>query len=67
MIRQLLVYDVYRIEAADPYADDYHATIDRNLREQYDNAGPGIANPRTRSATTTQSWSVAGSGTTERR
>jgi flavodoxin len=47
MIRQLLACDVYRIEAADPYSDDYDATVDRNVREQNDNARPGIANPRT--------------------
>jgi flavodoxin len=47
MIRQLLSCDVYRIEAADPYSDDYDATVDRNVREQNDNARPGIANPRT--------------------
>ena len=47
MIRQLIACDVYRIEAADPYSDDYDATVDRNVREQNDNARPGIANPRT--------------------
>jgi flavodoxin len=47
MIRQLIVCDVYRIEAADPYSDDYDATVDRNVREQNDNARPGIATPRT--------------------
>jgi flavodoxin len=45
MIRQLIACDVYRIEAADPYSDDYDATVDRNVREQNDNARPGIANP----------------------
>jgi flavodoxin len=47
MIRQLLACDVYRIEAADPYSDDYDVTVERNVREQDDNARPGIANPRT--------------------
>ena len=47
MIRQLIGCDLYRIEAADPYPDDYDATVDRNVREQNDNARPGIANPRT--------------------
>jgi flavodoxin len=47
MIRRLIGCDVYRIEAADPYSDDYDATVDRNVREQNDNARPGIANPRT--------------------
>jgi flavodoxin len=47
MTRQLLACDVYRIEAADPYSDDYDATVERNVREQNDNARPGIANSRT--------------------
>ena len=47
MISQLIACDVYRIEAADPYSDDYDATVDRNVREQNDDARPGIANPRT--------------------
>jgi flavodoxin len=45
MIGQLIACDLYRIEAADPYSDDYDATVDRNVREQ--NARPGIANLRT--------------------
>jgi hypothetical protein len=47
MIRQLLACDVYPIEVADPYSDGYDATVERNVREQNDNARPGIANPRT--------------------
>jgi hypothetical protein len=47
MIRQLITCDVYRIEAADSYPDDYDATVDRNVREQNDNARPGIAKPLT--------------------
>ncbi len=47
MIRQHIGCDVYRIEAADPYPDDYNATVDRNVREQNDNARPVIANPPT--------------------
>jgi flavodoxin len=47
MIRQLIACDLYQIKAADPYSDDYDATVDRNVREQNDNARPGIANPRT--------------------
>jgi flavodoxin len=47
MIAQLITCDVYRIEAADPYSDDYDATVDRNVREQNENARPRIANPRT--------------------
>ena len=45
MIRQLIACDVYRIEAADPYSDDYDATVDRNVREQNADARPRIANP----------------------
>jgi Flavodoxin len=45
MIFRLIACDVYRIEAADPYPDDYDATVDRNVREQNDNARPRIANP----------------------
>ena len=45
MIRQLVACDVYPIEAADPYPYSYDATVDRNVREQNDNARPGIANP----------------------
>ena len=45
MIRQLIACDVFQIEATDPYSDDYDATVDRNMREQNDNARPGIANP----------------------
>ncbi|MEU7870293.1 flavodoxin [Dactylosporangium sp. NPDC049140] len=37
--------DVYRIEAADRYPDDYEETVARNVREQNANARPGIANP----------------------
>ncbi|MCB8902059.1 MULTISPECIES: flavodoxin [unclassified Streptomyces] len=37
--------DVYRIEAADPYPDDYDATVARNVREQEDEARPAIAGP----------------------
>ena len=33
--------------AADPYSEGYDATVERNVREQNDNARPGIANPRT--------------------
>jgi flavodoxin len=47
MIGQLIACNVYRIEPADPYSDDYNATVERNVREQNDNARPGIANPRT--------------------
>ncbi|WP_233549891.1 flavodoxin [Cellulomonas rhizosphaerae] len=35
--------DVYRIEASDPYSDDYDDTVARNVREQDTNARPGIA------------------------
>ena len=47
MISRLIRCDVHRIEAADPYPDDYEATVRRNVREQDDDARPGIANPLT--------------------
>jgi hypothetical protein len=33
--------------AADPYPDDYSATVERNVREQDANARPAVANPLT--------------------
>lgn len=45
MIRELIGCDVHRIEAADPYAEDYEETVARNSREQSENARPAIANP----------------------
>ena len=45
MIRRLTGCDVHRIEAADPYPDDYEPTVARNVREQNENARPAIANP----------------------
>lgn len=45
MIRELTGCDVHRIEAADPYPEDYEATVERNTREQDSSARPAIANP----------------------
>jgi flavodoxin len=45
LIGRLIGCDVHRIEAADPYPDDYEPTVQRNVREQDANARPGIANP----------------------
>jgi hypothetical protein len=45
MIDDLIDCDVYRIEAADPYSDDYDATVARNVEEQNSDARPAIANP----------------------
>ena len=45
MISERLGCDVYRIEAAEPYSDDYEATVERNVREQSSDARPAIANP----------------------
>ena len=45
MIAGAITVDSYRIEAADPYPDDYEQTVDRNVREENDNARPAIANP----------------------
>jgi hypothetical protein len=33
---------VFRIEAVDPYSDRYDPTVQRNVREQDENARPGI-------------------------
>lgn len=44
-IQRLAAVDVYAIEAADPYPDDYEQTVERNVREEQDNARPAIANP----------------------
>jgi hypothetical protein len=38
---------VHRIEAADPYPDDYDPTVRRNVEEQNANARPAEANPLT--------------------
>jgi flavodoxin len=45
LIGRLTGCDVHRIEAADPYPDDYEETRARNVREQDDDARPAIANP----------------------
>jgi flavodoxin len=45
MIGRLVGCDVHRIEAADPYSDDYDETVRRNVQEQRADARPGIANP----------------------
>jgi flavodoxin len=45
MIAELTRCDLHRIEAADPYPDDYDRTVDRNVREQDADARPAIANP----------------------
>jgi flavodoxin len=44
-IRRLIGCDVHRIDAADPYPDDYEATVRRNVQEQQADARPGMANP----------------------
>jgi hypothetical protein len=51
--------DVHRIEAAEPYSDDYDNTVARSVREQNANARPAIAHPLDSIATTTQSYSPA--------
>jgi flavodoxin len=45
MIAERLGGDAHRIEAADPYSDDYDETVERNVREQDADARPAIANP----------------------
>jgi flavodoxin len=44
-IAKLIPCDVHRIEAADPYPENYDATVARNVREQNADARPAIANP----------------------
>lgn len=45
MIADLIDCDTYEIKATEPYADDYDATVARNVREQDAEARPAIANP----------------------
>ncbi|MFI7547482.1 flavodoxin [Actinoplanes sp. NPDC049599] len=45
MIGRLIGCDVHRIEAAEPYPDDYEPTVARNVEEQRADARPAIANP----------------------
>ncbi|QLH27474.1 hypothetical protein HYQ63_41580 [Streptomyces sp. Rer75] len=45
MISESIECDVHRIEAVDPYPDDYDATVARNVREQNADARPAIASP----------------------
>jgi hypothetical protein len=68
-IRARLDCDVHRIRAADPYPDDYDATVRRNVREQDADARPPIANPwhpstgtTRRGARSVRDWPCAASG-----
>lgn len=45
LIRDRIACDVHRIEAAEPYSEDYDDTVARNVREQNADARPAIANP----------------------
>jgi flavodoxin len=45
MIAARLDCDVHRIEAADPYSEEYDDTVQRNVREQQTDARPAIADP----------------------
>jgi flavodoxin len=45
MISRLLGCDIYRIEAAEPYSEDYEETVERNVEEQNANARPAMVNP----------------------
>jgi len=42
---RLVACDIHRIEAEEPYSDDYDDTVARNVREQNADARPAIANP----------------------
>jgi flavodoxin len=43
VIADIIDVDVYEIRAADPYPDDYEATVRRNVEEQEADARPSIA------------------------
>ncbi|MGM9473312.1 hypothetical protein ACS5PJ_15085 [Pseudarthrobacter sp. YS3] len=45
MISALITCDVHRIEAADPYPEDYEKTVARNVREQRADARPAMVAP----------------------
>ncbi|MFC4006895.1 flavodoxin [Nonomuraea purpurea] len=45
MIARRIRCEVHRIQPADPYPDDYEATVQRNVREQDAGARPAIAGP----------------------
>ncbi|MGW2288095.1 flavodoxin [Streptomyces phaeochromogenes] len=45
MISERIQCDVHRIEAVDPYSDDYNETVARNVREQDARARPAIVDP----------------------
>ncbi|MFI9848179.1 flavodoxin [Nonomuraea sp. NPDC051941] len=45
MISERIACDVHRIEAADPYSDDYDDTRTRNVREQEADARPALVIP----------------------
>lgn len=45
MIASTIAIDVYRIEAGDPYPHSYQETVERNKREQDEDARPSIAGP----------------------
>jgi flavodoxin len=43
MIAEMIMVDVYRVEAAVPYPRDYEQTVARNVQEERDDARPQIA------------------------
>jgi flavodoxin len=45
LIRAELGCDVHRVEAAEPYSDDYDDTVARNVREQDADARPTLVRP----------------------
>ena len=45
MISSSVSVDTYRIDAAEPYPASYEATVERNVREQNDDARPAITGP----------------------
>lgn len=43
MIADRIDCDVFRIDPTEPYPDDYEETVARNVREEQQNARPGVA------------------------
>ena len=60
LVADLMDVDVYEIRAAEPYPDDYGATVRRNVEEQDAGSRPGIAGRLPDLAATTRSCSGSG-------
>jgi hypothetical protein len=67
LIRDRIDCDVYRIEAADAYPENYDATVERNVREQDGEPAPPSLTRRRHWTGTTSRCSPARSGTSGHR